>query len=325
MSDVKRLVLSIVQFLRQQLQTEELTADAKESVEVAVQCLETAYGVSMDDPSQSHLLEARTLLDMFREVTLQDQARTYSCPESTTAQQAEAEKYKQEGNNMMKMEQYAAALDCYTRAIALDGNNAVYYCNRAAAHSKLNNHLEAIQDCQKALKIDPKYGKAYGRIGLAYASLNEHQKAKECYQKAVDLDPENQSYINNLRVAEEKLREMSNCGNGDLPTGAGGGAAAPFDLSSILGNPTLMNMAATLMQDPNMQNIMTSLMSGGIGQAAAGGGLDALLQAGQQLASQMQASNPELVDQLRRHMSSSASSGSQDQNKPGSDPSRDNL
>ena len=34
------------------------------------------------------------------------------------------------GNNHMKEENYAAAVDCYTQAIELDPNNAVYYCNR---------------------------------------------------------------------------------------------------------------------------------------------------------------------------------------------------
>lgn len=306
MSDVKRLVLSIVQFLRQQLQTAELSSDAKESVEVAVQCLETAYGVSQEDLSNESLVINRPLLDVFRDALPQEhvQTRHENVPEPTEAQKAEAERFKQEGNNMMKLEMYTAALECYTKAISLDARNAVYYCNRAAAHSKLNNHLDAIEDCQQALEIDPKYGKAYGRIGLAYASLNQHERAKECYQKAVELDPENQSYINNLRVAEEKLREMSSHGNGDArrPTGgpsAGGGGG--LDFGSLLNNPTLMNMAATLMQDPNMQNIMSGLMSGGLSQNT-GGGLDALLQAGQQLASQMQAANPELVEQLRRQM-----------------------
>ncbi|CAN7976020.1 small glutamine-rich tetratricopeptide repeat-containing protein beta [Ixodes scapularis] len=324
MSHVKRLVLSIVQFLRQQLQTADLSSDAKESVEVAVQCLETAYGVSIDDLSNDSLLVSRTLLDIFREVVVQEHAQVHeTLPEPTEAQRAEAEKYKQEGNNMMKLEMYTAALECYTKAISLDGNNAVYYCNRAAAHSKLNNHADAIEDCQRALDIDPKYGKAYGRIGLAYASLNEHQRAKECYQKAVELDPENQSYINNLRVAEEKLRGMPSPGNGDARRAGGVGGGAPMDFGSLLNNPTLMNMAATLMQDPTMQNMMAGLMSGGMSQNT-GGGLDALLQAGQQLASQMQASNPELVEQLRRHMSNSNSSDASNQDPSAGNPDADN-
>lgn len=54
-----------------------------------------------------------------------------------------------------------------SRAIELDGRNAVYYCNRAAAHSKLNQHQAAINDCKKAIVIDPSYSKAYGRMGYS--------------------------------------------------------------------------------------------------------------------------------------------------------------
>ena len=35
-----------------------------------------------------------------------------------------------EGNELMKQDQYQAAIDCYTQALKLDGRNAVYYCNR---------------------------------------------------------------------------------------------------------------------------------------------------------------------------------------------------
>jgi tetratricopeptide (TPR) repeat protein len=37
---------------------------------------------------------------------------------------------------------------------------------RAAAYSKLNKHVKAIEDCEKALAIDPQYSKAYGRMGF---------------------------------------------------------------------------------------------------------------------------------------------------------------
>lgn len=51
------------------------------------------------------------------------------------------------------------------RAIKLDGSNKVFYCNRAAAYSKMENHYLAVEDCKRALDMDPKYGKAYGRMG----------------------------------------------------------------------------------------------------------------------------------------------------------------
>lgn len=47
----------------------------------------------------------------------------------------------------------------------MNPKNAVYYCNRAAAYSRVEKHTDAISDCREAIKLDPNYGKAYGRLG----------------------------------------------------------------------------------------------------------------------------------------------------------------
>ena len=80
--------------------------------------------------------------------------------------------------------------------------------NRAAAHSKLNGHELALEDCKRAISYDPNYSKAYGRMGLAFGNLNDHSKSRDCYRKAVELDPNNDSYRNNLKIAEEKVAEV---------------------------------------------------------------------------------------------------------------------
>lgn len=36
---------------------------------------------------------------------------------------------------------------------------------RAAAHNKMNNNEQALQDCFRSIEIDPNYSKAYGRLG----------------------------------------------------------------------------------------------------------------------------------------------------------------
>lgn len=306
MSDVKRLVYSFIQFLGDQLQFGSLTPDAAESLEVAIQCLESAYGIDHSSPTLS---VSRPLLDIFIEATQNEKPPvTEASKEPTEDDKIEAERLKNEGNNLMKAEKYSEALEYYTRAIALEGRNAIYYSNRAAAHSKMNNHKEAIEDCKRAIQIDPLYSKAYGRMGLAYASLNQHLEAKECYEKAVKLEPENDSYLSNLAVAEEKLRETNLGSHGG---GGGSGGAMPgfgmggFDLGSLLQNPALMNMATQMMSDPNMQQLMSNLLSGTAASQSGTPGFEALLQAGQQLASQMQVTNPNLVNQLRQQMNSS--------------------
>lgn len=83
----------------------------------------------------------------------------------------------------MKEEKYAEALQTYNEAIALDATNPVFYCNRAAAFSRLGDYGRAAEDCKMSLKYDPKYSKAYGRLGLAYSKMNKHELALEAYQK----------------------------------------------------------------------------------------------------------------------------------------------
>lgn len=154
------------------------------------------------------------------------------------------------------------------RAIQLDGHNAVYYCNRAAVQSKLGNHTLAIKDCHTALSIDPSYSKAYGRLGLAYSSLERHKEAKESYEKALAMEPDNESYRNNLQLAEEKLAHLGV--NQTMPSLPG------MDLNALLSNPALMNMARQMLSDPAMQNMMCNLMSGNVEE---GGRMEVLIEA----------------------------------------------
>uniref|UniRef100_A0A672ZUW4 Small glutamine-rich tetratricopeptide repeat-containing protein alpha n=1 Tax=Sphaeramia orbicularis TaxID=375764 RepID=A0A672ZUW4_9TELE len=272
MTDTKRLAFSIIQFLHDQLQSGNLSSGAQESLEVAVQCLETAFEVSTDDQS---LAVPMTLPEIFASATdkvPQSQANNNSSPKTLSDEQREeAEQLKTEGNDQMKVENFAAAVEFYSKAIAINPQNAVYYCNRAAAYSKLGNYAGAVQDCEQAIGIDPNYSKAYGRMGLALASLNKHTEAATYYKKALELDPDNDTYKCNLKIAEEKMETSS-------PTAGMGGV----DLAGLLSNPGFMNMASSLMNNPQVQQLSFCLVL-----------------RGQQFAQQMQQQNPELIEQLR--------------------------
>ncbi|XP_064295193.1 small glutamine-rich tetratricopeptide repeat-containing protein beta isoform X3 [Phalacrocorax carbo] len=306
MSSVKRLVYAVIHFLREQSQMDTFTPDEQESLEVAIQCLETVFKINLED---THLAPPQHLIEMFTNSFHKNDMLPLS--DSLPEDVEKADQLKDEGNNHMKEENYGAAVDCYTRAIELDPNNAVYYCNRAAAQSKLNKYSEAIKDCERAIAIDPKYSKAYGRMGislfhirLALTSVNKYEEAVTSYQKALDLDPENDSYKSNLKIAEQKLRDMSS------PTGTG----LSFDMASLINNPAFISMAASLMQNPQVQQLMSGMMSNAIGGPAAGVGglsdLSSLIHAGQQFAQQIQQQNPELIEQLRNHVRSRSFSGS---------------
>lgn len=54
---------------------------------------------------------------------------------------------------------YGAAVALYTKAIDLDGSNAVYYSNRAFAHIKLEEYGSAVADATQAIEVDASYAK----------------------------------------------------------------------------------------------------------------------------------------------------------------------
>uniref|UniRef100_A0A3P8W7R4 Small glutamine-rich tetratricopeptide repeat-containing protein beta n=1 Tax=Cynoglossus semilaevis TaxID=244447 RepID=A0A3P8W7R4_CYNSE len=285
----KRLAFSIVQFLRDQTHCGALNSDEQESLEVAIQCLETTFKISSSD---CHLAAPQPLTEIFLNSLLKVGAPQCSpSPEDIER----AEQLKNEGNNHMKEENYRCAVECYTKAIDLDLRNAVYYCNRAAAHSKLGNYTEATCDCERAIGIDPTYSKAYGRMGLALTATNKYPEAISYFKKALVLDPENDTYKSNLKIAEGKQKEASS------PVAAGLG----FDMASLINNPAFISMVG---------EHMSGMMSNAVGGPAAGvGGLSdisSLIEAGQQFAQQIQQQNPELIEQLRNHIRSRSFSGS---------------
>uniref|UniRef100_A0A3Q3N7B7 Small glutamine-rich tetratricopeptide repeat-containing protein beta n=1 Tax=Labrus bergylta TaxID=56723 RepID=A0A3Q3N7B7_9LABR len=291
----KRLAFSIVQFLRDQTHCGALNSDEQESLEVAIQCLETTFKISSSD---CHLAVPQPLTEIFLNSLLKNDNLTL--PESSPSPEdiERAEQLKNEGNNHMKEENYRCAVECYTKAIDLDLRNAVYYCNRAAAHSKLGNYTEATGDCERAIGIDPSYSKAYGRMGLALTAMSKYPEAITFFKKALVLDPENDTYKSNLKIAEQKQKEATS------PIAAGLG----FDMASLINNPAFISMVTAAHIN------MSGMMSNAVGGPAAGvGGLSDIssdLFMGQQFAQQIQQQNPELIEQLRNHIRSRSFSGS---------------
>ncbi|NWR25756.1 SGTB protein, partial [Emberiza fucata] len=251
---------------------------------VAIQCLETVFKITLED---THLASSQHLIEMFTNSIQKNDMLplSRSLPEGVV----KADQLKDEGNNHMKEENYGAAVDCYTRAIELDPNNAVYYCNRAAAQSKLNNFREAIKDCESAIAIDPKYSKAYGRMGNS--PLEEQSKRPFC------------SYSFKLSLVTLRLKK-NNINS----------IYCILLVFSTVTNCVLLSQCSSLMQNPQIQQLMSGMMSNAIGGPAAGVGglsdLSSLIHAGQQFAQQIQQQNPELIEQLRNHIRSRYLSGS---------------
>ncbi|PAV59398.1 hypothetical protein WR25_03523 [Diploscapter pachys] len=319
----QNLVVSFIQFIRQKVSNNHCNEAQIEALEVGIQCLESAFNLN---DSHYAFQPSRPLIDIFNQAEGQHANEDVSKAAPTEADIAQANKLKEDGNTLMKDSKFELAVQKYNEAIKLN-RDPVYFCNRAAAYCRMEQYDLAIQDCRTALALDPNYSKAYGRMGLALSCQNRYEQAVEAYKKALELDPTQDSYKNNLKIAEDKVRELNEArgpnpfasmfgpggpggpGAAGLPGMMGGMGGMP-DLGSMLNNPAMMNMAQTLMNDPNIQNMMSQLMT-------EGGGLGNFLAAGQQLAQQVQQSNPEFVEQLRRQFEAQNTGEGQDEQGQG--------
>ena len=108
-----------------------------------------------------------------------------------------AEAYKAEGNACFKAGDLDAALCLYTKALdaapASAAEKGVYYCNRAACHTKLEEWRDAERDCSNALKVTPGYEKALARRMVACEKLGGDDvfKAHEDAEALLKLQPGN--------------------------------------------------------------------------------------------------------------------------------------
>lgn len=270
MDDIKiRVMSAVLNLLREDLDGGKFGSEDDEGLEVAIQCLENIYNLSS---VKNHSNEP-SLIELYK---FYMQNPHLHRREATAPEKAQAEALKVDANMAMGDGRYAEALCLYTRAIEFDSRNPVYYCNRAAAKSRMNDHYAAVRDCNVAIELDPKYSKAYGRLGLAYCGLERYVHAVECYKKAHELEPDNEGFKGNLELAREKVKEMctlesepetfqeSNSSGAQQPaTGHGDGPSqmpqAPFDINLLLGNQQLLNLASQVLAAPALQSFGYSL------------------------------------------------------------------
>jgi tetratricopeptide (TPR) repeat protein len=87
------------------------------------------------------------------------------------ASKAQAEAQKALGNAAFKAKDFTKAIHYYTNAIKADGENHVYYSNRAACFFGLKKWSESADDAQMCIELKPTFIKGY--IHLAKAELKQ--------------------------------------------------------------------------------------------------------------------------------------------------------
>ena len=91
--------------------------------------------------------------------------------------------HKEEGNKHFKNMQLDRALDCYSKAIARDSSNPVYFSNRAQCLIRMGLFHRAIPDAERAICLDSTLPKYHYRLAMALSGVGEHERACSILEK----------------------------------------------------------------------------------------------------------------------------------------------
>lgn len=306
----KRLALAIIDFLSSSLKDGTLTPEDSESIEIATSCIADTYHV--DPTNKAHMNDAigsQSLLSIYgvyEKLKGKSTASTTGTSSATadrpatkdagapSATNPESETFKSQGNAAMARKDHNAAIDLYSKAIAISPTNPIYLSNRAAAYSASHQHAEACRDAEMAVAADPKYTKAWSRLGLARFVLGDAKGSMEAYGKGIEYEGNggSEAMKKGFKTAKEKVEELereseadgmadevdeapgaSRGGGGagggmpDLSAlagmmgggGGGGGGGGMPDMSAIMNNPMFASMAQNLMSNPDaLQGLMNN-------------------------------------------------------------------
>jgi serine/threonine protein kinase/tetratricopeptide (TPR) repeat protein len=92
------------------------------------------------------------------------------------------------------------ALECYTKALALNPRSKDAYCGRGRIYTRLGvkdrtKYEQALQDLTKALRLDPEFADAYHARALVYHGLADFGQALADHKEAIARAPQSASFI----------------------------------------------------------------------------------------------------------------------------------
>eukprot|EP01039_Chlorochromonas_danica_P000146 gene147-154_t len=137
----------------------------------------------------------------------------------------EAEEAKTEGSTAYTKGNYSAAIDHYSRAIELGGDDRsflkIIYSNRSAAYCKLGKFEDAVKDGNKCVELDGQWAKGYARKGDALYALKRYTDAYNAYNAGLRTTGDT-SLGEKVEQAMQAIRNEANRSSSASGAGAGG-------------------------------------------------------------------------------------------------------
>lgn len=107
---------------------------------------------------------------------------------------SEAARYVERGEAAMEENDLTAAVECFTKAIQLDPNDADHWFFRGDAAGLQHNYDLAIADCIEAIRLDPKKSSSWHLRGSVYLLQQKYDQAIADFTEAIKLNPDDAAY-----------------------------------------------------------------------------------------------------------------------------------
>lgn len=94
-----------------------------------------------------------------------------------------------EGDEAMRSNDFAKAMECYQSAIDLAPTFPDIHRRLGEAKFMANDHEGAIVTFERSLELNPSYADAWALLGVVYRRLGRETEAMEAFRKATEVEP----------------------------------------------------------------------------------------------------------------------------------------
>jgi TPR repeat protein len=136
------------------------------------------------------------------------------------AELANSDAYYKRGQARAQRQEYALAIDDFSKAIELNPSDAEAFNNRCWVRIIVGRAREALGDCNQAVRLRPGYADALDSRGLAKLKLGEYDGAISDFNEALRLKPKLASSLFGRGKARLQKGNTS-AGNADLKAARG--------------------------------------------------------------------------------------------------------
>ena len=90
---------------------------------------------------------------------------------------------------LVKKEEYAQAIENFSRAMERKRDSALFFNGRAWAYFRMGRNANAMEDIDRALAIDPKYAASYDTRAHIYEAMGRRDDAIRDFRRALAINP----------------------------------------------------------------------------------------------------------------------------------------